>query len=56
MFSLSQIFQFRKIIIKGNVFVPNKRLTCFENEVKRSIECKQPEMLKNGNGEPAVYQ
>ena len=35
MFSLSQIFQFRKIIIKGNVFVPNKRLTCFENEVKR---------------------
>ena len=42
MFSPSQIFLFPKIITKGNVFFPNKRLTCFENEVKRSIECKQP--------------
>ena len=42
MFSPSQIFLFSKIITKGNVFFPNKRLTCFENEVKRSIECKQP--------------
>ena len=43
---LSQIFQFRNIIIEGDVFFPYKRLTCFENKVKRSIECKQLLMLK----------
>ena len=55
---LSQSFQFRKIIIEGNVFFPNKTLTCFENKViiKRSIECKQLELSKKRNAETAIYQ